>query len=238
MKKLKKKKAVFGTSIQNVRRNRLFFAGACVAGLVVCVGIIYGYWAVSNWLVTRELQQLNSDNEDARILGMRNAARARNVDRIPRICDLLRTDPSQKLRSEAIAAVVRMNSKKAAPTLVYALGDEIDAVANESMAALQTVVDKNLDWPNVIDWWSKNKDTYAGWAYHRPGDDGVPVVDAMQKLLKSESKFTRFGAVARLARLKNPAAAAALTIATADSDEKVRTSAADALAAIASRAAK
>ena len=236
MKKLKKRN-VYVPPDQNARRNRLLFAAACVGALALCVAIIFGYWKVSSWFMTRNLERLNSAKEDDRVLGMRDAARAGYGDRLPRICDLLRTDRSQRVRGEAVAAIARMGNKKGVPSLIYALGDETDAVANESMVVLQKMVDKNIDWSNVIEWWNKHRSDYDGWAYQRPEDTGVPVVDAMQRLLKNDNKYIRFGAVERLAKLKHSAAAPALTAATADSFGKVRSLATDALKAIASRTA-
>jgi len=230
MRKLKKRKIALGVHTDaEIRRNRLIFAGASVAALLVIVGLIAGYVYLTNWFLARDLARLQSTSPDTRILGVRNLARGRHTEHISKICDIARSDASPKIRKESVDALVRMNHRSAVPTLVYALGDEDDSVAYEAMKALQAIADKDLDWPAALDWWAAHKGEYEA-AYHRTGDDGVPVVADMMKLLNSKDRLARLGAVQRLARLKHAEAAKALAAAATDADPHVRAQATEALA--------
>jgi len=238
MKKIKKKKTAYVPPDVLARKSRRWFILGSIGGLVLILAIVVGYVSVAQWLVQRDLQKLEAEgpeNADKRIIGMRNAARSRHTPFIPRICDLLRTDPSVNVRKEAAAALARMGNGAAVPSLVYALGDDTDAVAKDAMAALRTIADKDLEWAGVIDWWNQQEPKYE-WAYHRPQDSGVPVVDDMRAMLSSENNITRLIAVQRLAKLEHQAAAAALEAAANDPDEHVKSAAADALASIAKKA--
>jgi len=239
MKKIRKKsKNVYVPPDVLARKNRRWFILCSAGGLVVILAIIVGYVSVAKWLVQRDLQKLEAEgpeNAQKRIIGMRNAARSRNTQFIPRICDLLRTDPSVNVRKEAAEALARMGHGAAVPSLVYALGDETDAVAKDAMAALRKIANKDLEWSGMIDWWNGQKPKYE-WAYHRPQDSGVPVVDDVRKFLSSENNIIRLTAVQRLAKLEHQAAAEALEAAANDSDEHVKAAAVDALASIAKKA--
>jgi len=239
MRKLKKtSKSVYVPPDVLARKNRRWFILGSIGGLVVILAIIVGYVSVAKWLVQRDLQKLEApgpENAEKRIVGMRNAARSRYTQFIPQICDLLRTDPSVKVRREAVDALARMSHGSAVPSLVYALGDETDAVAKDAMSALRKIANKDLEWPGVIDWWAEQRPKYE-WAYHRAQDSGVPVVDDMRGLLLSENSITRLGAVQRLAKLEHQAAAEALGSAANDTDERVKSAAVDALTSIAKKA--
>ena len=229
MKKLRKKKkdSKKPTDAQ-VRRNRLLF-GACAIGVFIAAfGIIYGYTALSTgWQESKALKQIQSELEDERVLGMSLLARTRLFAHTPKLCRMLHEDESVEVRKAAPLALAALNDNQAMPCLIYALGDDSDAVADAVMQGLHKMTDERMTWENVLDWWGAHATEYVGNACSH--SEGVPVVDAMERMLESEKHYVRFAAVRRLSLLRHAATRPLLEKAAGDPHEKVRKAAAQAL---------
>jgi len=231
--KMKKKKALSTVvAKRSARWYRTVFTLATAGALILAVAMIYGYAKISkSWSESGALKKMQSEDWKARSLGIRAATRHKMMQHVPKMCDLLRADPSKDVRIEAAAALARLDDRNAVPSLFFALGDTSDDVAEAAVRALQRLADKAITWETAIGWWEANGERYAP-AYRRPDDSGTPIVDAMAATLKSEDKYVRYGAVVRLAKLRHPAAAPLLADASTDAEAVVSQAAIKALAEI------
>jgi len=221
----KRKKTAVKPTESQVRRNQVLFALGVVGAMLLVVGLGYGYTFLSTDLQTRKgLKRIASDDEATRLKGIANLAKARAREHMPALGRLLLSDPSTKVRRSATRALERMKDRRAIPWLMFGLGDEADSVAEAAMASLRKYLGEEFGWEDALTWWYEHRGEFD------TAPDGVPVVDAMAKLLEREEYYIRLAAVHRLARLRHEAARPLLELAAEDDHKKVRDAAKEALA--------
>jgi|GEM_PF-5287028 len=221
----KHKKVVAKPSDRQVLRNRILFGVGVAAAMLLMVGLVYGYSLLAgDWQVTKGLDRIASDDEEMRLDGIRRLAKVRAREHLADVGELLLTDPSINVRRGVPDALVRMRDRSAIPWLIFGLGDEADTVANAAMESLQSYLGSDFGWEKVLGWWEENSGEFS------QSPEGLPVLDAMAKLLESEEYYVRLAAVHRLARLKHEAVRPLLERAAADDNEKVKEAAAAAMA--------
>ena len=212
---------------KTVRRNQIVFAVCAVAAVLLVFGLIFGFTKMApKWREQKALKRINSEDENERIRGMTTLANAGRFRHTQKLCEMLKTEASVKVRAEVPLALSRMDDRRAVPAIVFALGDESDAVANAAMSALQQMLDDKMTWHSVIDWWETHKGDYED-AFDHPS--GVPIVSAMEKLLDDEKDYNRVAVVLRLKLLRHAAAKPLLEKAAADPAENVSRAAREAL---------
>ena len=119
--------------------------------------------------------------------------RSRNVERgAPRLAELLGTAPDSIVRARAASALAALNGPLSQPALVRALGDSAPYVRVQAVRALRSV-------------------------------DGARAIPALGRVLLADPDVTVRRAAARmLGSLREPAATAALSVASEDADALVR----------------
>lgn len=212
---------------KTVRRNQVIFAVCAIATVLIAFGLIYLYITKApKWREDKALKLIQSENEQERIEGLWGLAKTGRIRHAQKLCEMFKTETSAKVRAAAPLALAELNDPRAVPTLVFALGDENDAVAGAAMTALRQMSLGKITWQSVIDWWEANKGEYED-AFDHP--DGLPVVSAMARMLDDEKDYVRVAAVDRLRKLKHASARPLLERAAADPAENVSRAAKEAL---------
>jgi len=235
MRKLKKSAKIPSRKLNEGedRRSRIILTAIIAGSFLMVLAIIYGYMSLTSWLTERSIVRgISSENEDEQVSAIRTIVIGKHQQHLPSVCAMLAGDASVKVREEALKGIRQSNFREGVPAVVHALGDTNKALSEEALKVLSMLARENIAWENVLDWWEKNQQLFAG---APAATDDVPVVSGLEKMLKSTDKYERKEAVERLEKLRHWKARDALAAAAADPDADVRAAAERALGAIRTR---
>lgn len=123
---------------------------------------------------------LNNSSDNVRILALKNLAKFRCVDYLPRFLEIALTDKNTSIRMQAVSAIGRLRTKMAIPALTQVLSDNDPKVVCQAIRALLVFKgDKNVD--NILTGLLNHENETVKSIIHKEYFDNTPDQKACNK---------------------------------------------------------